>query len=205
MKIDIKNFEDTVKNIFAPIYPVIAQNIINEAGITSGVYLDIGTGFGNLGLEIAKIAPDINVVLLDISDEMLKKAENNCISMMLSDRVKVKKGNAEKLPFLDNTVDLIISRGSVFFWEDQVKAINEIYRVLKHGGFAYIGGGFGNEELFLQISKKMKEQNPEWENERKVRIGGDRYSYFTKIMGKTNVSKYEISRKDAGLWIIFRK
>ncbi|KNZ40307.1 class I SAM-dependent methyltransferase [Acetobacterium bakii] len=202
---NVKSFENVVNNIFAPIYPVIAENIIKETGITSGVCIDVGTGFGNLGLELAKLAPDIQAVLFDLSDEMLNEAQINCTRMRLADRVRIQQGNVEQLPFDDNMADLIISRGSIFFWEDQVKGINEIYRVLKPGGCAYIGGGFGNQELFLQVSEKMKEHDPEWQNDRKNRTGEKGYNHFENMMKQTDISHYEVSRKQAGLWIIFKK
>jgi len=202
---NVKSFEHVVNNIFAPIYPVIAENIINETGITRGVCIDVGTGFGNLGLELAKLAPDIETILFDLSDEMLKEAQQNCVRMMLSDRVRIQQGNVEQLPFEDNMADLIISRGSIFFWDDQVKGVNEIYRVLKPEGYAYIGGGFGNQELLLQVSEKMEEHDPEWKNDRKKRAGEKGYVHFENMMKQTDISHYEVSRKQAGLWIIFKK
>lgn len=205
IEMNVKSFEHVVNNIFAPIYPVIAENIINETGITRGVCIDVGTGFGNLGLELAKLAPDIETILFDLSDEMLKEAQQNCVRMMLSDRVRIQQGNVEQLPFEDNMADLIISRGSIFFWDDQVKGVNEIYRVLKPEGYAYIGGGFGNQELLLQVSEKMEEHDPEWKNDRKKRAGEKGYVHFENMMKQTDVSHYEVSRKQAGLWIIFKK
>lgn len=202
---NVKSFEHVVNNIFAPIYPVIAENIINETGIIRGVCIDVGTGFGNLGLELAKLAPDIETILFDLSDEMLKEAQQNCVRMMLSDRVRIQQGNVEQLPFEDNMADLIISRGSIFFWDDQVKGVNEIYRVLKPEGYAYIGGGFGNQELLLQVSEKMEEHDPEWKNDRKKRAGEKGYVHFENMMKQTDISHYEVSRKQAGLWIIFKK
>ncbi|WP_414732810.1 class I SAM-dependent methyltransferase [Acetobacterium carbinolicum] len=202
---NVKSFEHVVNNIFAPIYPVIAENIINETGITRGVCIDVGTGFGNLGLELAKLTPDIETILFDLSDEMLKEAQQNCVRMMLSDRVRIQQGNVEQLPFEDNMADLIISRGSIFFWDDQVKGVNEIYRVLKPEGYAYIGGGFGNQELLLQVSEKMEEHDPEWKNDRKKRAGEKGYVHFENMMKQTDISHYEVSRKQAGLWIIFKK
>jgi len=205
MDINAKEFNKIAKSIFAPIYPVIAENIIKETGITRGICLELGSGPGNLGLELAKLAPNLKLILFDQSEEMLKIAETNSADMSLADRVKTRQGNVEELPFDDNSIDLIVSRGSIFFWEDQLKAVNEAYRVLNPGGCAYIGGGFGNEELLAQITEKMREQNPEWENDRKKRVGENGYAHFTELMKKTEVHDYEISRKQAGLWIIFKK
>jgi len=48
------------------------------------------------------------------------------------------------MPFPDNSVDLVVSHGSIFFWDDQVKGLQEVYRVLRPGGKAMIGGGVGS-------------------------------------------------------------
>lgn len=205
MKIDVKEFTKISNDIFAPIYPAIAKNIIIETGISEGICIDLGTGPGNLGLAMAELCLNLSVILFDLSEEMLEVAEENCIKRALSKRAKVQKGNVEELPFSNNTADLIISRGSIFFWKNPTKAINEAYRVLKPGGVAYIGGGFGNKELLLQIKPKILKQNPNWENERKDRIGENGYNGFKDIMKKSDVKDYEINRKQAGLWIIFKK
>lgn len=205
MDINAKEFNKIAKNIFAPIYPVIAENIIRETEITRGLCLELGSGPGNLGLELAKLAPDFELILFDQSADMLKIAEANSAELSLANRVKTRQGNVEELPFDDNSIDLIVSRGSIFFWEDQLMGVNEAYRVLKPGGCAYIGGGFGNEELLAQITEKMREQNPEWENDRKKRVGEQGFAHFTELMKNSEVNDYEISRKQAGLWIIFKK
>lgn len=48
------------------------------------------------------------------------------------------------MPFPDNSVDLVVSRGSIFFWDDPVKGLQEVYRALRPGGKAMIGGGAGS-------------------------------------------------------------
>ncbi|WP_027400584.1 class I SAM-dependent methyltransferase [Anaerovorax odorimutans] len=202
---DIKEFRKTAEEIFAPIYPVIADNIIKKTKADKGLCIDIGTGTGCLGLAIAKKLPDMEVILSDISEEMIKIADTNIEKAGNGNRVKTKKGNVEALPFQDSIADLIVSRGSIFFWEDVYKGILEIYRVLKPGGFAYIGGGFGNEELTEKINAQMVKKNPNWFEERKDRIGEDRHKFFEETIKRAKIPNYEIERGKAGLWIIFQK
>jgi len=53
-------------------------------------------------------------------------------------------GYAEELSFPNDCVDLVVSRGSIFFWKGPVTGLQDVYRVLRSGGKAYIGGGAGS-------------------------------------------------------------
>ncbi|MDR3555775.1 MAG: methyltransferase domain-containing protein [Syntrophobacteraceae bacterium] len=53
------------------------------------------------------------------------------------------RGDVAAIELPDYSVNLVVSRGSVFFWEDCRGAFKELYRVLAPGGVGYIGGGLG--------------------------------------------------------------
>ena len=44
MEIDVNDFEKTSKDILAPVYPVIAESILKETGVLSGLCIDAGVG-----------------------------------------------------------------------------------------------------------------------------------------------------------------
>jgi len=48
----------------------------------------------------------------------------------LTDRIIPVLGDAHDLPFKNEFVDFLISRGSYHCWEDKVRVFKEIYRVL---------------------------------------------------------------------------
>lgn len=86
----------------------------------------------------------------------------------LCDRLFAVVGVAEDMPFPDNSVDIVVSRGSIFFWDDPVKGLREVYRVLRPGGKAMIGGGAGSgypkeavEELIASRKKKLQGEEAE--------------------------------------------
>lgn len=53
--------------------------------------------------------------------------------------IEVTEGVAEKLPFDENSFDFILMVTTICFVDDPLKAIKEIYRTLKDGGFCIIG------------------------------------------------------------------
>ena len=113
--------------------------------------------------------------------------------------------DAESMPFEDNFADLIVSRGSMFFWNDQTKVFKEIYRVLKPNGMAYIGCGFGTAELFEEVKKKMEEIDPMWDENRKKRLENDDASKMERILKEAKIPIYEIINEDFGFWILLKK
>ena len=66
-------------------------------------------------------------------------------------------GDVQNIPIEDESINLVISRGSLWFWEDKKKSFEEIYRVLTDGGIAYIGCGFGDEKTKNEVYEKMTE------------------------------------------------
>lgn len=125
-----------------PVYPLIAQQILDDYQISEGKCLDIGTGHGFLGIELAKIT-ELEIYFVDLDPEALETANKNAAGNELNNPVHFVGADVTALPFEDNFADLIISRGSLWFWKDQVKGLQEINRVLKSGGIAFVGGGLG--------------------------------------------------------------
>ncbi len=63
------------------------------------------------------------------------------------ERVKIIKGSAEKLPFKDNSIDLITAFETVFFWKKPEKALREIYRSLVKGGCFAVINNYGDPNV----------------------------------------------------------
>ncbi len=204
MKGKAYEFDEIASGPFFLIYPVIAQQIVEKTGITSGTCLDIGSGGGHLGLSLAQIT-DMCVILLDKLEDAITIATNRADEWGLAQRATSVLGDVQRMPFEDGTIDLCVSRGSVWFWEDQKKGFEEIYRVLAEGGMAYIGGGFGNSQLKEQVDKKMKERDSEWPKSREKFVEGNTVDHFTQILCQAEISNFKITDDEKGIWVIFKK
>jgi SAM-dependent methyltransferase len=76
------------------------------------------------------------------------------------------------MPLPPGSVDLIISRGAMWFWEKE-RSLREIWRVLAPAGAAVIGGGYGNPELKAAVFSKMSALNGEdWSIRQKKMVEG---------------------------------
>lgn len=197
-------FDEIASNVFAPIYSVIASQIKEKTNINEGVCLDLGSGGGHLGVEMTKIT-NMFTYLLDKSPYALKIADNRIESNNFNNRMKTVLGDVHNIPFKDETLDLVISRGSVWFWENQVKAFKEIYRVLSIGGSAYIGGGFGNARLKKEVFEKMEAMEKDWEGRRKSIVKDNCAEKFNRLLNEADIPSYKIIDDDSGLWVFIRK
>ena len=98
------------------------------------IVLDIGCGAG-VDTLIAAIAvgPQGSVTGIDLIPEMLKRARANLRKTSLKN-VTFQKGSAERLPFSDETFDVVISNGVFNLIPDKAMALKEVFRVLKSSG-----------------------------------------------------------------------
>ncbi|WP_292364743.1 MULTISPECIES: class I SAM-dependent methyltransferase [unclassified Methanoculleus] len=198
-----EDMDRIAKTIFAPVYPVIAQQIIERCGFSRGRCLDIGSGPGSLGIALAQ-ASDLAVTLLDSSPEMIAVAGGNVREAGLSGRVALLSGDVHDIPLPDRSVDLAVSRGSLFFWEDLPRAFSEIHRVLAPGGKTYVGGGFGTAELRDAIAATMERANPEWRSFRDRNLGTDNRERVAGILADLGF-RHRLVSDDSGFWIVMEK
>jgi len=106
-------------------------------GATGLEVLDIGTGTGVIALALA--AAGHQVIALDLTAEMVEKAKVNAGRRGLV--IDFRIGDAEKLPFEDNTFDAVINKWLLWTLPDPEKAVSEWQRVLKPGGHLVIIDG----------------------------------------------------------------
>ncbi|MEW5724914.1 MAG: class I SAM-dependent methyltransferase [Thermodesulfobacteriota bacterium] len=103
-----------------------------------GYFLDIGSGPGFLPLALAGLAPELKIVGVDLSRRMVRLARQRALKARLADRVRFEVGDGNRLAFADNTFDLVLSTGAFHSWRDPVRVLDEIHRVLRPGGEAWV-------------------------------------------------------------------
>ncbi len=135
-----------------------------KAGITKGNVLEIGPGPGYVGLEWLKQSENAKLTGLEISENMIKMANQNAKEYGLQSKVDYIQGNCLEMPFDENSFDGVFSNGSLHEWEDPLKVFNEIKRVLKPKGFFCITDMRRDVSVILKwmiyFSTKPKEIRP---------------------------------------------
>ena len=92
--------------------------------------LDIGCGPGFFSILLARLGH--SVVAFDYTEGMLERASRNAAEADVS--IVVRQGDAQDLPFPDETFDLIVSRNLMWNLEHPESAYAEWLRVLRPGG-----------------------------------------------------------------------
>jgi ubiquinone/menaquinone biosynthesis C-methylase UbiE len=111
-------------------YRRIAEHL--TTGIApGGRVLDIGTGPGRLVETIARRRPELTVVGIDPSADMIARAARRTANLP---NAEVKIAASEDLPLGDASVDAVVSSLSSHHWADPEAALAEQVRVLVPGG-----------------------------------------------------------------------
>ncbi len=123
---------------FAP----VAEDVVGYCHPKPGLWVDIGSGTGGLGLALAR-SSNSTCILVEPDSADLERAVKKAEKLGFRRRVIPIVARAEEIPLPDSCVDLVASRGAIFYWGDPAEGLHEVYRILRPGARALIGGGFG--------------------------------------------------------------
>ncbi len=195
-------------------YATVAEDVLDHVGDRGGVWLDVGSGPGGLGLALAERHSGITL-LLDPNPGSLRKALDAAHARGLSSCVAAVIGTAEAPPLPDESVDVVVSRGSFFFWQDRAEGLRRLYRLLRPGGKAMIGGGLGSKypawarEAFIRRQRERMTDPAERETFREARSPAT----FERLAREAGLRDFEVVGKgglDAndpdtgrGIWLRF--
>lgn len=95
--------------------------------------LDVATGTADLAIEALRLNPH-KVVGVDIAEEMLCVGRKKIASIGATETIVLQTGDAERLPFPDDTFDAVTVAFGIRNFENLGVGLSEMSRVLKPGG-----------------------------------------------------------------------
>ena len=115
-------------------YTKISRSLLERIEVKGKEVIDIGCGTGILSLLALKEGAS-KLTCSDISEYMLNQCRNKLSTLgYKSDQVDFRIGDADKLPFKDNSFDIAFSSMVLGLVPNQSEVIAEINRIVKPGG-----------------------------------------------------------------------
>ena len=143
--------------------------------------LDLGCGTGWASRRMARVAKTGEVVGLDVADEMLHRAEEASSDFK---NIRYVWGSAEKIPSPNGYFSKVLSVESFYYYADQSRALNELYRVMAEGG-----------KLFILINLyKDNHYSLRWVGELKVPVQALSEAEYLALLAKHGFSNLEARR-----------
>jgi phosphatidylethanolamine/phosphatidyl-N-methylethanolamine N-methyltransferase len=142
---------------WAPVYDLVfgkvfdhgRQSTIAEADRIGGRVLDVGVG---TGLSLSDYSPTTKVCGVDISEPMLRRAQQRVREQKLVNVETLAVMDAKHLAFADNFFDAVVAQYVITAVPDPEATLDDFIRVLKPGGelilVNHIGAESGPRRLF---------------------------------------------------------
>ena len=198
--VDLNLIQD-INTLWDPVYPYLAQQILEIYGRQDGNILEIGPFCGaifalqkkNIGNSflIATFPPGMGSFF---RDEIKKRRPQ--------DKIEVIETDPSLTKIEGNRFDLAVFRGALFFPSLFEVDFSAIYRILRADGIAFIGGGFGKftpDTVIRNIGKRSRELNLQIG---KIELSEDRLKQdiqASNVKGKTKIIS------EGGLWVVMKK
>ena len=117
--------------------------------------LDLGSGGGiDVLLSAKRVGPTGKAYGLDMTEDMLALARENQQQAGV-ENVEFLKGEIERIPLPDNSVDVVISNCVINLSADKDRVLREAFRVLKPGGRFAVSDVVVRGEVHEEVRKSM--------------------------------------------------
>ena len=146
--------------VFGPVFEKGRRAVIDAAEQIGGRILEVGVG---TGISLPEYSPDNQIVGIDISEMMLRKARERVAELGLTNIERLSVMDAANLEFADASFDVVVAQLVVTTAPDPEGTLDEFARVLKPGGEIVLLSRVGAEDgmrrklehLFAPAARKL--------------------------------------------------
>lgn len=201
MKTEILQLIKEINRLWIPVYPHLAREISELYGRRDGAVLEIGPFSGIIfELEQSGIGDSFSIAAFPSGIGNLFRQEIR--AHRAEEKIRVIETGPSLSEIENDSMDLAVFRGGLFFPSLFEVDFSAIDRVLRPGGVAFVGGGFGKytpETVIQKIGRRSRDLNQEIG---KVEIGQDQV--WKALRASPLKGKLELIT-EGGLWVVIRK
>ncbi|PVZ13111.1 methyltransferase family protein [Actinomycetospora cinnamomea] len=194
-------------DVAARLIPELGPVLVTAAGIRPGDrVLDVAAGTGNVAVPAARAGAD--VVASDLTPELFDAGRASAERAGVA--VQWQEGDAEALPFGDDTFDAVLSCVGVMFAPHHQLAADELVRVCRPGGrigliswtpTGFIGDLFRTMKPYMPPPPPGAQPPPLWGDEEHVRtLLGDRVTDVETRTRTVTVTAFESPETFRAYW-----
>lgn len=113
------------------------EDLITTGHPVGGPVLDVGTGTARIPIVLCQRFPEVEVVAVDLSEQMLLLAEKNIQAANLQSHIRAQKVDAKQLFFGDAEFEMVISNSIAHHIPRPELVLAEAVRVTRDGGYLF--------------------------------------------------------------------
>lgn len=187
--------------LWEPVWPFLAKEIEKLYGRRDGHIMEIGP-FSGVIFVLAQKNIGKRFSIAAFPEGALSLFQRESLQNGLEDQVWIIESNSSLTDIADESVDMAIFRGAFFFPKLFQIDLPAVYRILKTGGIAFVGGGFGKytpPEIIAKIAERSTQLN---DAIGRVRVTVE--SVREQVRSSHLEGKCEITT-EGGLWVVMKK
>jgi len=187
--------------LWEPVQPFLLRQVEELYGRQDGHILEIGP-FGGLIFAFAKENVGESLSIAVFPQAAISLYQQEARERGLERRVRIIESDSSLTGIINESVDLAIFRGALFFPTLFQVDFDAIHRTLRTGGIAFVGGGFGKHtppEVINQIAKRSEQLNAAMG---RVRVTVE--SVREQLRSSHLEANCEVIT-EGGLWVVMKK
>ena len=190
-----------IDQLWEPVYPYLARHIEELYGRREGRVLEIGPF---VGVIFSLMKKDIGnrFAIASFPSGMGAFFMDQAKGAGASDTIEVVDTDPSLIGIEEKSVDLAVFRGAFFFPSLFDADLDAVYRVLKPGGLAFVGGGFGKytpDSVILNLVKRSRDLNLQLG---KVEISEQ---MLRRQIDESRIPAHAEVIDEGGLWVVIKK
>ncbi|HEY3276873.1 MAG TPA: hypothetical protein VGJ94_09650 [Syntrophorhabdaceae bacterium] len=190
-----------INSLWEPVFPYLARHIGEVYGRRDGVVLDVGP-FAGAMFELRRKGVGEAFIIASFPYGMAEAYKEEIEARGHAGKVGVIDTEPGLACVRDNSIDLLVFRGALFFPALFRTDLSVMFRVLRRGGIAFVGGGFGKytpPAVIEAIGERSRDLN--------LKLGKTGVSVedvWNSAKGGLAEGHMEII-SEGGLWVVIRR